>query len=388
MTKLAAEGPQEKPRSSFDPPRRLTLTLPGKFFLGLTLAVGLAAINTGNNLLFLLLGMMLSLITVSGVLSEAVIKGISASRRVATGVAGHAIPAQISATNGSNYASLSVELADLEAMAIAGPLVGKPVGLKRHGWWKIWRNQNEGVPIGSAYTIRIDAGATTELDASYEFQTRGIYRLWDFSVVTRFPFGLFEKSRHLAGGLDLIVFPRAKDDPEWQARIFGHFGDTSSNRSGQGDEFFGLKDFREGEDARRIHWKSAARRGKPVVRETERQVHQALEIVLLHHVPKPLKSESLQFEDGIERLAGLIERLFHTGHAVRIVCGNQIVELGEERSRERVLAVLAAVTLEDGIATLADPSPKVGRIVAGPARALGNVRSSDVLLSFGDLHEG
>ena len=51
-------------------PRRLKLTREGKYFIFITFGVGVAAINTGNNLLYLLLGMLLSLIIVSGVLSE------------------------------------------------------------------------------------------------------------------------------------------------------------------------------------------------------------------------------------------------------------------------------------------------------------------------------
>ena len=38
------------------PPRRLRITREGKYFLGITFGVGLAAINTANNLLYLLLG--------------------------------------------------------------------------------------------------------------------------------------------------------------------------------------------------------------------------------------------------------------------------------------------------------------------------------------------
>jgi hypothetical protein len=54
----------------FRPPRRLKLTREGKYFIGITFGVGFAAINTGNNLLYLLLGMLLSLIVVSGVMSS------------------------------------------------------------------------------------------------------------------------------------------------------------------------------------------------------------------------------------------------------------------------------------------------------------------------------
>ena len=42
----------------------------GRTFLVVTVGVGLGALNTGNNLLYLVLGMMLSLIVVSGVLSS------------------------------------------------------------------------------------------------------------------------------------------------------------------------------------------------------------------------------------------------------------------------------------------------------------------------------
>src|SRR5262245_40505715 len=44
------------------PPRRLKFTREGKFFVGITMGVGFAAINTANNLLYLLLGMLLALI--------------------------------------------------------------------------------------------------------------------------------------------------------------------------------------------------------------------------------------------------------------------------------------------------------------------------------------
>ncbi len=52
-------------RTWWRPPRRLQFTREGKYFVGITIGVGFAAINTGNNLLYLLLGMMLSLIIVA-----------------------------------------------------------------------------------------------------------------------------------------------------------------------------------------------------------------------------------------------------------------------------------------------------------------------------------
>jgi len=47
----------------------------GRWYTGLTIAIGLAATNTGNNLLFLVLGLLLASIVVSGILSEQSLKG-------------------------------------------------------------------------------------------------------------------------------------------------------------------------------------------------------------------------------------------------------------------------------------------------------------------------
>src|ERR1700731_3059097 len=69
-------------RRRIRPPRRLKFTREGKFFVGVTLGVGFAAINTANNLLYLLLGMVLGAIGVSGVLSELSLRGLLALRRL------------------------------------------------------------------------------------------------------------------------------------------------------------------------------------------------------------------------------------------------------------------------------------------------------------------
>ncbi len=64
------------------PPRKLKFTREGKFFVGITLGVGFAAINTANNLLYLLLGMLLALIVVSGVMSEISLRDLTVVRRL------------------------------------------------------------------------------------------------------------------------------------------------------------------------------------------------------------------------------------------------------------------------------------------------------------------
>src|SRR3954462_13752822 len=63
------------------PPRRLSFTREGRIIVVLSVGVGFAAINTGNNLLYLLLGWLLSFVTASGILSERTLKKLRVDRR-------------------------------------------------------------------------------------------------------------------------------------------------------------------------------------------------------------------------------------------------------------------------------------------------------------------
>src|SRR5690606_41777220 len=63
-----------------DWPRRLKVTGTGRTYLMVTLGVGIGALNTGNNLLYLLLGLLLGVIVLSGLLSERVLRGLHVER--------------------------------------------------------------------------------------------------------------------------------------------------------------------------------------------------------------------------------------------------------------------------------------------------------------------
>src|SRR3954453_11132750 len=67
-------------RRRFRPPRRLGFTREGRIIVVLSVGVGFAAINTGNNLLYLLLGWLLSFIIASGILSETTLKSLRVAR--------------------------------------------------------------------------------------------------------------------------------------------------------------------------------------------------------------------------------------------------------------------------------------------------------------------
>ena len=382
------------------PPRRLSFTRSGKFFVLMTLAIGFGAINTGNNLLFLLLGMMLSLIIASGILSEAVIRRLEASRS-----APKRMFAQIPAAGGfrvknpKSYASLSVEVSERNPVAVEGPIAGRELGPNRVPWWKFWTSTStdgefEAV-VASAYRMRIESEDDVDLDARYRFPKRGAYQMQGLNLTTRFPFSFFEKVRELDDAERLIVFPRPADADEWMTTVSARFGDVSQNQRGMGEEYFGLRDYRPGEDKRLIHWKSSARRGETVVRETESQEQRSVEICLAHWTGVPARQRNRvegRFEEDLERLVGLILRLVSNGYRVGLRTRDQRIPLSQDAAGvDRMLAQLATCELLDGDQSF-EPVPELteepGRILVGPTEALRSVGlSADVVLPMGDTAE-
>jgi uncharacterized protein (DUF58 family) len=234
-------------RQVLRPPRRLKFTREGKFFVGITLGVGFAAVNTANNLLYLLLGMLLALIVVSGLMSELSLRDLTVARRLPLRAqVGRAHLVEIEVFNHkSKVPSYAIEVEDLRA--------GQPAD-KRCFFLKI-----------SPRSAQVAAYRRTPV-------TRGRDCHTGFRIATRFPFGLFEKSREVSSRGELVIYPAVDPvRPPILSRPGTNAGEGSAGRA-HGEDFIGLKLMRQGEDPRDIHWKKTASAGQNVMRERAREV--------------------------------------------------------------------------------------------------------------------
>jgi uncharacterized protein (DUF58 family) len=228
------------------PPRRLKFTREGKFFVGITLGVGFAAINTANNLLYLLLGLLLSLIVVSGVMSELSLQGLTVVRRLPLrSQVGRPHLVEIEVFNHKHRVpSYAIEVEDLRARQPAD---------KRCFFLKISPN-----------SAQVAAYRRTPLRRGRDVHV-------GFRIATRFPFGLFEKSREVTAPGELVIYP-AVDPVQLPAPQAGRVpGTTHVVGRGHGEEFLGLKVMREGDDPRDVHWRKSAAVGQLVMRERARE---------------------------------------------------------------------------------------------------------------------
>jgi uncharacterized protein (DUF58 family) len=264
------------------PPRKLKLTREGKYFIGVTFGVGFAAINTGNNLLYLLLGMLLSLIIVSGVMSELSLRQLTVVRRLPPRAqVGRAHLVEIEVFNHKQRVpSYAIEVEDLRA--------GQPAD-KRCFFLKI-----------SPRSAQVAAYRRTPA-------RRGRDRHVGFRVATRFPFGLFEKSREIDAEGELIIYPAV--DPVVLPIDAGgeRVGGSSGLGRGSGDEVLGVRPMREGDDPRDIYWRKSTHPDHTVLRErgreTRRDVMFMLESTYSADTATPSDDWSTRFERRIRDVA-------------------------------------------------------------------------------------
>ena len=327
------------------PRRRFPPTREGWYFLIATLLVGLAAINAGLNLLFLVWGMMLFLILASGVLSEVCLRRLKVRRSTPQAIfAGAPYLMGISLTNEKGrLPSFSVEVEDL--------VEGRPIEKR-------------------CYFLKLPAGRTQETAYRHVAAERGHLRLSGFRVSTRFPFGLIHKSKDVAAPSDLLVYPALIGVPERLLRGFAsHHGRGLHKWRSRRGEFFGLREFRQGDDPRDIHWRTSARRGAPFVRETEDDEGQEVRLVFDNRWPSgPVADRAddpgrsgggdADFETAVSTAASIAFELLHRGYQVGLaVAGEEITPEGGPAQSTRILRFLALIQAASPDA----PAPRAGR---------------------------
>lgn len=349
------------------PRRRFPPTREGWYFLAATLLIGLAAINAGLNLLFAVWGMMLFLILASGVLSELCLRGLQVRR--ATPLSLHAQSPYlmgIALTNDKRrLPSFSVEVEDL--------VDGKPIDKR-------------------CYFLKLPAGRTQETAYRHVAARRGRLRLSGFRLSTRFPFGLIHKSKDVAAPAELLVYPALCPVPADLLRGFAsHHGRGEHKWRSRRGEFFGLREFRQGDDPRDIHWRTSARLGAPFVRETEDDEGQEVCLVVDNGGPSASQagprstngdattgtgdsgntaSEESAFEQMISLAASLACELLRRGYRVGLAArGEEITPEGGQAQTTRLLRFLALMEPSGPDVPLRDSGRTGASIRFHPGRA-------------------
>lgn len=271
-------------------------------FLFVTVGVGFAAVNTANNLLYLVLGLLLSLLLVSGVLSDLALWRLQIRRRLPERMfAGKRALIEVDASNEKRWlASVSVEAID-------------EIG---------------GVETAPARFLRVSPGKTAASSYGFEAPRRGVFELGSINVRTRYPFGLIEKGYTVFQPDEVVVYPRLLEGvmaPPTQPVP----GDAAPmHRTGRGSEFAGsVRFYREGDEARDIHWKRTASRGELVVREHEQDSSALVTLTIDDVVPPGIGDESAwrdRFEQHVSEVATVAAAYLAQGVSVQVQTADRV----------------------------------------------------------------
>ena len=200
---------------------------------------------------------------------------------------------------------------------------------------------------------RVEPKGVREVSYPIRADVRGRYRVGPLSVRLTDPFGLCELTRSFASTDDLVVTPVVTKLPA--IRLGGDWaggGDaTARTVAVSGSDDAATREYRHGDDLRKVHWRSTARVGELMVRREE-QPFQSRATLLLdgratgHRGDGPGSS----FEWAVSAVASIAVSLTRTGFAVRLLTdlGTDLVPATVPTTEGALLDVLAAVGASRG----------------------------------------
>jgi uncharacterized protein (DUF58 family) len=166
---------------------------------------------------------------------------------------------------------------------------------------------------------------------------RGVYRLGPTRVVTGDPLGLFSFSLAVPGHTEIVVHPtpiaassRGGGGGSW----FGVQEREGRARRGEGMDFHGVREWRQGDTLRRVHWPTTARTGSLAVVEFERAFQQDAVIALdLRRGTEHGQGRETTLEYAVKTAATLIDRALSEGSGVTLITQAGSASAGGGRRR-------------------------------------------------------
>jgi uncharacterized protein (DUF58 family) len=257
-----------------------------------TIGIGVAAINTGNNLFYLLLAMMLSLVVISGLLSEQCLRWLEFHRHVPDLImANEPTTVTVSVTNRSRWLpSFSLRLFD----------VAEGHDLDR-----------------GMFVHHVPAQRSALLSYPILAVARGRLRFEGIGAETLFPFGLFLKRARYEVPAEIPVSPPIRPlSLRFIDELTSEGQGLSLPRRGHGTQLYNLRLYRPGDDSRAIHWMTTARTTNLIVRETEAEDQRRMTIVLSTLAPN---DQDALFERSLSLVASLLWHLSQKSYPLRLI---------------------------------------------------------------------
>jgi uncharacterized protein (DUF58 family) len=348
------------------------VTRSGVLYALAVLVIGIAALNTGNNLLYIIVAMMLGAIAVSGVASALNMSGLELDLKVPDHIfAATDVPATICVRNPRRW---------LSSLSISAIPVDNKRSAKKWRWvattfpvppWrppeKQWLqlpdrklkrvdpDEASGVFHETAYFPLLPPGTQLQGEVKLRFRKRGRYQE-RFSLSTRFPFAFLSKTRRLALSRAVLIYP-ALENPEEAAELLPVLsGKREAYQRGLGSDLYRIREYLPEDSARHVDWKATAKSGTLKVREFAREDERRLRLVFDN--PSPGEVNAQQYEHMVSLGASIAWRLAQEGVLLSFV-SQEFQGIGDVYSWLEYLATIepkAGTSVLDTLASSTDYS--------------------------------
>jgi uncharacterized protein (DUF58 family) len=292
------------------------LTKVGTTYILGTVVLAIAAINTGNNAIYIAVTLMLGCLLLSGIASKGGLKHLSIEIHGLDDVwACRTADGSLSVRNDSRI--WNVRDVVLVSDAFVAPVL-VPIVLRR-----------------SELTVK----------AAFVFPRRGLAHVSAIDSYTRYPFGFVLKKRRLRVSSEVVVYPRILAEDAMRDRFRAIAGDdTAAGRPGPGSEIHSFRDFVRGDSLRQVHWKKSASLGRWIIKQQEADAARSLHIVVDPYKPRRVSEDV--FEEMISEAATLIHQAARQGLDVTLSLPRVTLRARENESAAPMFRALALLDAE------------------------------------------
>ena len=215
-------------------------------------------------------------------------------------------------------------------------------------------------------------GDVQEVQYTVRSHTRGVHRIGPLGVRVRDPFGLTLRTAAVSGDAEIIVLPKVVPLPHGRSlgSGIGSEGSVPHMVALHGEDDQTVREYRDGDDLRRIHWPATARTGELMVRQEDRPAKRRAVVVLdTRAVGHAGSGRSSSLEWCVTTAASVTAHVVDSGYAVHLLTADPRSDNGVHHDE----------TLPEGLETLA-------RVGLGPEDGLRAVlHAANALTSQGGL---
>ncbi len=279
-------------------------TREGVVFLAMIAVITVAALNTGNNLLFIMLSCLLAAILASGVLSRMVLRGLEIDLALPDHIfAGHSILARLRLENRKQfYPTFSVSIS------------GRGVARRRRRRRPVVSTPS--ILSQDVYIPYIPRRSSASRDVTLTFPKRGSYSQSSLRISTRFPFGFLRKTQTFPCTREVLVLPSVQPTRKFFEVLPQVGNELDSYLKGRSHDLYAIRNYQQSDSARHVDWKATARVRQLKVREFTREDERRLRLVFDPRIPDTQPERLERFEKAVDLCACLVWYFYETGATV------------------------------------------------------------------------